>query len=57
MQTYLVTITCLGRQYVFCRLLPDGAAAATWAAARFRQACKVQAVALTPPAPLARTLH
>ena len=21
MQTYLVTITCLGRQYVFCRLL------------------------------------
>ena len=57
MQTYLVTITCLGRQYVFCRLLPDGAAAATWAAARFRQACEVQAVALTPPAPVARTLH
>ena len=41
----------------FDRSSLNGAAAATWAARRFRQACKVQAVALTPPAPLARTLH
>lgn len=57
MQTFLVVITCLGRQYTFCRLLPGPGDALAWAARKYGQACTVEAVALTPPAPVARTLH
>ena len=57
MNTYLVTITCQGRQFTFCRLLANGADAATWAAGKFRQPCTVTVDELLPPAPVARTVH
>ena len=57
MNTYLVTITCQGREFIFCRLLACGADAAPWAAGKFRQPCVIKVCELAPPAPVARTVH